>query len=107
MAIGYILTVKTDEVDSSETSETKCRIKFVKCQKTVMSTSPAFVFQILQVRNLTSHSVNLLGTNREEKEREVEHFFSEQLPKIAAILTFKYQFLTLYIFEYIESILLK
>jgi hypothetical protein len=66
MAIGYILTVKTDEVDSSETSETKFRIKFVKCQKTVMSTSPAFVFQILQVRNLTSHSVNLLGTNREE-----------------------------------------
>jgi len=107
MATGYIVTMKTDEVDSSETSVTKCRIKFVKCQKTVMSTSPAFVFKILQVRNLSSYSVNLLGTNREEKEREVEHFFSEQLPKIAEILTSKYQFLTLYIFEYIESILLK
>jgi hypothetical protein len=97
MSTGCILTVKRDVVDSSEISVRKCRIKFVRCQQTVMSTSPAFVFQILQVRNLTSYSVNLLGTNREEKEREVEHFFSELLPKIAAILNFKYQFLALYI----------
>ena len=55
MATGNILTVKTDEVDSSETSVTKRRIRLIKCQKTVMSTSPAFVFQILQVRNLTSY----------------------------------------------------
>jgi hypothetical protein len=65
-----------------------------------MSTSMAFVFQILQVWNLTSYSANLIGTNQEEKEREVEHFFSEVLPKIAAMLYFKYQFLTLYILEY-------
>ena len=62
-----------------------------------MSTSLAFVFQILQVRNLKSYSVNLIGTNREEKEGEVEHFFSELSKKIATILNFKYQFLTLYI----------
>jgi hypothetical protein len=74
-----------------------------------MCTSLAFVrvFQILQVWDLTSYSVNLIGTNQEEKEREVENFFLELIPKIAAILYFKYQFLTLYILEYIESILLK
>jgi len=45
MATGYILTLKTEVVDSSETSVTNCRIKFVKCQKTVMFTSPAFYFK--------------------------------------------------------------
>jgi hypothetical protein len=88
MAIGHILTVKRDVVDSSVTSVKNCRIKFIKCQKTVMSTSPGFVrvFQILQVRNLKSYSVNFLGTTRKEKEREVKHFFSKLLPKFVAIL---------------------
>jgi hypothetical protein len=54
MATGCILTLNTDIVDSSETSLTNSRIKFVKCQKTVLFTSPAFLFQILQVGNLTS-----------------------------------------------------